>query len=139
MSLLLIRLQKINHSLRLTHRDRESGLWDDLSYDYMSAFDFDIKFDKEDMLDYHESCMNHAMVLTGVNIKEGVPNRWKIENSWGPDSGNKGYYMMSGSWFDSYVYQAVINKKYLSKEELDALKGTLTKLAPWDPMGTLAD
>lgn len=121
------------------YRDREGGLWDDLSYDYMSAFDFDIKFDKEDMLDYHESCMNHAMVLTGVNVKEGVPNRWKIENSWGADSGNKGYYMMSGSWFDSYVYQAVINKKYLSKEELDALKGALTKLAPWDPMGTLAD
>lgn len=121
------------------YRDRELGIWDDLSYDYMSAFGFDIKFSKEKMLDYHESCMNHAMVLTGVNLKEGVPNRWKIENSWGSESGNKGYYMMSGNWFDSYVYQAVINKKYLTEDEKKALTKPLIKLSPWDPMGTLAD
>ena len=121
------------------YRDRVAGLWDDLSYDYVSAFDFDIKFDKADMLDYHESCMNHAMVITGVNIKGGQPNRWKIENSWGQDAGNKGYYMMSASWFDRYVYQAVINKKYLNDAELKALKGKLIVLDPWDPMGTLAD
>lgn len=121
------------------YRDRETGIWDDLSYDYMSAFGFDIKFSKEKMLDYHESCMNHAMVLTGVNIKDGVPNRWKIENSWGSDSGNKGYYMMSGNWFDTYVYQAVINVKYLNEEERKALTKPLIKLSPWDPMGTLAD
>lgn len=121
------------------YRDRETGIWDDLSYDYMSAFGFDIKFSKEKMLDYHESCMNHAMVLTGVNIKDRVPNRWKIENSWGSDSGNKGYYMMSGNWFDTYVYQAVINVKYLNEEERKALTKPLIKLSPWDPMGTLAD
>ncbi|MBP5694088.1 MAG: C1 family peptidase [Bacilli bacterium] len=121
------------------YRDRATGLWDDLSYDYVSAFDFDLKFNKSDMLDYHDSCMNHAMVITGVNIKNGKPNRWKIENSWGTESGNKGYYMMSSSWFDSYVYQAVINKKYLNDAEKKALKGKLVLLDPWDPMGTLAD
>lgn len=119
--------------------DRSVGLWDDLSFDYASAFDFDIKFSKENMLDYHESCMNHAMVLTGVNIKDGKPNRWKVENSWGSESGNKGYYLMSDSWFDRYVYQAVIKQKYLNDAEKEALKGKLVLLAPWDPMGTLAD
>ena len=119
--------------------DRSVGLWDDLSFDYASAFDFDIKFSKENMLDYHESCMNHAMVLTGVNIKNGKPNRWKVENSWGSESGNKGYYLMSDSWFDRYVYQAVIKQKYLTDAEKEALKGKLVLLAPWDPMGTLAD
>lgn len=91
------------------------------------------------MLDYHESVMNHAMCLTGVNIKDNIPNRWKVENSWGVKSGEAGYYLMSGSWFDTYVYQAVINKKYLNKKELDALNENPVELAPWDPMGTLAD
>ena len=83
--------------------------------------------------------MNHAMVLTGVNLDEGNPTKWKIENSWGSDVANKGYYMCSDTWFDRFVYQAVINKKYLSKKQLDALKGKVVHLNPWDPMGTLAD
>ncbi len=46
---------------------------------------------------------------------------------------------MSGSWFDRYVYQAVINKKYLSEGEKAALEKEPIVLSPWDPMGTLAD
>lgn len=121
------------------YRDRERGLWDDLSYDYINTFDFDIKFDKEDMLDYHASAMNHAMLLTGVNIVNDLPDKRKIQNSWGADNGIKGYYVMSDSFFNFYVYQAVINKKYLNKDELNALKEKPTELNPWDPMGTLAD
>ena len=80
-----------------------------------------------------------AMVLTGVNLDaSGKPTRWKIENSWGDKSGDKGYYVCSDSWFDQYVFQAAVEKEYL---------GDLAKLAaqepivlePWDPMGTLAD
>jgi len=119
--------------------DRTLGVWDDLSFDYMSAFNMDIKFDKAGMLDYHESAMNHAMCLTGVNLKGDTPNKWKVENSWGDALGNKGYFIMSSSWFDSYVYQAVILKKYLSEEELAAYNSKPIVLDPWDPMGTLAD
>ena len=121
------------------YRERTLGLWDDLSYDYLSAFGFDLKFDKGDMLDYHESAMNHAMCLTGVNIKNGLPNRWKVENSWGKDVGNEGYFIMSDSWFDRYVYQAVVNKKYLNEKELAAFKSDPVVLDPWDPLGTLAE
>ena len=123
----------------LKYRERTLGLWDDLSYDYLSAFGFDLKFDKGDMLDYHESAMNHAMCLTGVNIKNGLPNRWKVENSWGKDVGNEGYFIMSDSWFDRYVYQAVVNKKYLNEKELAAFKSDPVVLDPWDPLGTLAE
>jgi bleomycin hydrolase len=105
----------------------------------MSAFGFDIKFDKAAMLDYHESAMNHAMVITGVNIKGETATKWKIENSWGDTTGEKGYYIMSSSWFDSYVYQAVVMKKYLTEEELAAYNSKPVVLNPWDPMGTLAD
>lgn len=122
------------------YRDRNSFSWNDHAFDYRSAFDFGIEFEKGAMLDYWNSAMNHAMVIVGVNLDEnGIPNRWKIENSWGPDNGLSGYYVMSKSWFDTFVYQAVVKKKYLSKEELEAANATPTPLHPWDPMGTLAD
>lgn len=121
------------------YRNRKTGLWDDLSFDYVSAFNIDYKFNKEDMLDFHASVMNHAMCLTGYNKKDGKTNRYKVENSWGEDVGNKGYFIMSSSWFDSFVYQAVILKKYLNEEEIDAYNKEPVVLDPWDPMGTLAD
>lgn len=119
--------------------DRENGSWNDLVYDYVSAFGLDLKFDKADMLDYSHSAMNHAMVLTGVNLVDDKPTKWKIENSWGKDTGKDGYYIMSQSWFESFFYQAAIKKKYLNAQELKALNEQATLLAPWDPFGTLAD
>jgi bleomycin hydrolase len=91
------------------------------------------------MLDYRHSAMNHAMVITGVDIVDGEPIKWKIENSWGEDNGVKGYYVMSKEFFDTFVYQAVVLKKYLTKEEVAATKEEATHLPPWDPMGTLAE
>ena len=72
--------------------DRESGLWDDAQYDYENTLDMDLSMTKAEMLDAHQSAMNHAMMLTGVNLDEnGKPNRWKIENSWGDKVANQGY------------------------------------------------
>lgn len=119
--------------------DRIEGVWDDKAFDYKTAFDLDLDVNKGDMLDYHISAMNHAMVITGVAFKGENVTKWKIENSWGTDRANAGYYLMSDSWFDRFVFQAVINKKYLSKEQLNLLKKDPIKLEPWDPMGTLAD
>lgn len=119
--------------------DRTLGVWDDNSLDYEDVFNISTKFDKAAMLDYHASVMNHAMCLTGYNKDGDLVNRWKVENSWGDQAGNKGYFLMTSTWFDQFVYQAVILKKYLSKEELDAYNSTLIHLDPWDPMGTLAD
>ncbi len=122
------------------YRDRQGIAWDDKALDYKSTLGFSLEFEKGDMLDYWASAMNHAMLITGVNLdNEGKPNRYKIENSWGEDNGLKGYYVMSSSWFDKFVYQAVINKKFLSDEEKKALEGDPIHLNPWDPMGTLAD
>lgn len=118
--------------------DREGGTWDNNAYDYETAFGFDLGMTKEEMLDNRQAAMNHAMVITGVNLDGEQPTKWKIENSWGPDKANKGYYVMSDSWFDLYVFQAVVNKKYLTKEQLEALESDPIELNPWDPMGTLA-
>ena len=120
-------------------RDEQVGLWDDKHFDYESCFGLDVSFEKDAMLDYSSSCMNHAMVLTGVNLVDGKPNRWKVENSWGKDVGNAGYFIMSDTFFDKFVYQAAILKDYLNDSELQALKQEPIMLQPWDPFGTLAD
>ncbi len=119
--------------------DREGGLLDTASYDYENTLQIKLGMTKAERLDYGQSLMTHAMVFQGVNLTEdGVPTRWRVENSWGDESGKKGYYVMSDAWFDEYMYQVVVNKKYLSKEQLAVIDTTPIELNPWDPMGSLA-
>ena len=79
-----------------------------------------------------------AMLLTGVDLDDDQPTRYRIENSWGKDVGKDGFYVMTDEWFSEFVYQVVINKKYLSNEHLKMLDEEVIKLEPWDPMGSLA-
>ncbi|MBP3040717.1 C1 family peptidase [Bacillaceae bacterium Marseille-Q3522] len=117
---------------------RETGIMDTALYDYEKAFGFDLAMTKADRLDYHGSLMTHAMVLTGVNVIDGKPVKWKVENSWGDKHGNNGYFVMSDKWMDEYTYQIVINKKYLSEDLKKAWEQDPIELKPWDPMGSLA-
>ncbi|MEY8294799.1 aminopeptidase C [Limosilactobacillus caviae] len=108
------------------------------TYDYDKLFDVDLEMTKAEALDYGESMMDHAMVITGVDLVDGKPTKWKVENSWGNKVGHKGYFVMSDAWMDKYCYQIVINKKYLSDDlKRDYAKSPVV-LKPWDPMGTLA-
>jgi len=118
--------------------DRELGVWADDRYDYGEIFRLDFSLDKASMLDYGHSQMNHAMVITGYASKNNKPTKYKIENSWGDKAGKKGYFVASDSWFDKFVYQAVINKKYLTDNELKIWEEEPKVLKPWDPMGSLA-
>ena len=94
---------------------------------------------KAQRLEYSESLMTHAMVITGVDLDDnGKPTKWKVENSWGEKVGKKGYYVMSDDWFSEYVYEIIIDKKYLTKKEKELLDTKPTMLEPWDPMGSLA-
>lgn len=118
--------------------ERTSGIWDDGCFNAELLTGLDLTISKTDGLDYSFSAMNHAMVISGVNLVDGKPNRWKIENSWGDKSGHKGYYVCSDTWFDQYVYQAAVEKEYLGDKAALAEQAPI-ELAPWDPMGTLAD
>lgn len=121
--------------------ERRAGLLDTNLYRRDQLFDVDFSMSKADKLDSGESMMDHAMVITGVDIVDGKPTKWKIENSWGEKPGFKGYFVMSDSWFDSFVYQAVINKDILPedlKKAYDEGKDNPIQLLPWDPMGALA-
>lgn len=121
--------------------DRKIGILDTAIYDEDTLFDTDFTMSKAERLDYGESLMTHAMVLTGVDIVDGKPTKWKVENSWGDKVGEKGYFVASDAWFDEFVYQIVINKSFLSTALNDTIKKEYaqpTVLAPWDPMGALA-
>lgn len=112
---------------------------DALDVDTLFGLPIEAGLDKAARLDYGESLMTHAMTLQGVSLDaEGNPTRWRIENSWGDDHGKDGYDIASDRWFDEYVYQVVVDKKYLTAEELAAYEMEPIELAPWDPMGALA-
>ena len=121
---------------------RKDGVLDPDALDVDTLFDLPIEagLSKAERLQYGESLMTHAMTIQGVNLDDaGEPTRWRIENSWGDDRGKKGYDIGSAKWFDEYVYQVVVDKKYLTAEELAAYESDPIGLAPWDPMGSLAD
>lgn len=119
--------------------DRTGGAMDLDAYDYEGLFGVRFGMTKADRLEYGSSMMTHAMVFQGADLDaDGRPVRWCVENSWGKDTGKDGMYLMTDAWFDEYLYQVVVNRKYLPQEVLDAYDGPVTVLAPWDPMGALA-
>ena len=121
---------------------RSDGIMDLRALDVDSLFGFEVVagFDKAARLDYGESMMTHAMVLEGVNFDAaGNTTLWKVENSWGKDRAKDGFDSLTDEWFDEYVYQVVVDKKYLTSEQRELFE-TLDpiELQPWDPMGSLA-
>ena len=118
--------------------NRELGIMDMDLYDYEKLFDTKFKMNKASRLEYGDSAMTHAMLFTGVDLKRNTPRKWRVENSWGDKNGDKGYYLMSDSWFDEYNYEVVVDKKYLSNKTLKIFNREPHNLEPWDPMGALA-
>ena len=117
---------------------RVEGILSKNILDVDKLFSTNFTMTKADRLNYGESLMTHAMLLTGVDLDDDQPTRYRIENSWGKDVGKDGFYVMTDEWFSEFVYQVVINKKYLSNEHLKMLDDEVIKLEPWDPRGSLA-
>ncbi|HEU5423932.1 MAG TPA: C1 family peptidase, partial [Nitrolancea sp.] len=117
---------------------RDLGIWDKNLYDFESVYDTDFELSKADRLLYHETAMNHAMVFTGVDVVEGQPQRWRVENSWGPDMADKGFYTMNDSWFDEHMFEIAARKSLLPAALQEALDLEPVVLPAWDPMGALA-
>ncbi|EAC9982174.1 aminopeptidase, partial [Listeria monocytogenes] len=117
---------------------RDTGIMALDAYDINDLFDIDFTMTKTERLDFGESLMTHAMVLTGVDLIDGESTKWKVENSWGEKVGTNGFFVMSDAWMDEYTYQIVVRKEFLTAEQLAAFEAEPTVLAPWDPMGALA-
>jgi bleomycin hydrolase len=82
--------------------------------------------------------MTHAMLFTGVDIVDGRPRRWRVENSWGKDRGKDGFYTMNDSWFDQYLFEIAARADALPEHLRAALGEAPIVLPAWDPMGALA-
>ena len=119
--------------------NRKAGVMAEGMHDFTASMDIRLTQNKAGRLDYSESLMTHAMVLTGVDLDEnGKAKKWKVENSWGEKVGNNGYFVASDAWMDEYTYQIVVRKEFLTAAELAAYEAEPLVLSPWDPMGALA-
>jgi bleomycin hydrolase len=117
---------------------RDPGIWDKDLYNYGGVYSTDFALDKAARLDYHETQMTHAMLFTGVDVVDGRPRRWRVENSWGDENGQKGFYTMNDSWFDEYTFEIAARKSALPANLQAALDQEPIVLPAWDPMGALA-
>ena len=118
------------------HRDK--GLWDAELFDYDSVYGAEFGLNKAERLEYHQTRMTHAMLFTGVDVVEGKPRRWRVENSWDDKVGDKGFFLMNDSWFAEYMFEIAAPKSYLPEDLQRALEQEPIVLPPWDPMGSLA-
>lgn len=118
--------------------DSTRGIMDLDLFDISLGFNFSLGLNKAERLRTGESAMTHAMVLTGVQIENGKPVRWRVQNSWGEGAGDKGWFVMTDKWADEYLYQVVVDPRFVSREVRDVLKQEAKVLPRWDPMGILA-
>jgi len=150
--------------------NRSTQIMDVKQFNYELAFGTRPTQTKEERLRYGQSLMTHAMAFTGLDEVEGeeFPAKWRVENSWGKDTGDDGerakqasgyihyltnpvnlfgslgagYAMMTNEWFNEYMFQIVVDKKrLLSDEKIKAVLESDAEpviLPAWDPMGALA-
>ncbi|WP_395319795.1 C1 family peptidase [Fructilactobacillus frigidiflavus] len=118
----------------LQQMDRQKGILDSNLFLQDELFGIDTKMSKAERMRYHEAEVSHAMTLTGVDVVNGKPTKWKVENSWGAKIGNQGYFVMADNWMDDYTYEVVVKKSYLSDEIKQGLTKAPIVLAPWDSL-----
>lgn len=118
----------------------QSAVMDRRCLDIERVLGIQFSMNKKERLEYTESMMTHAMLITGYNEDEyGNINRWEIENSWGTKGPAKGYYVMTNEWMKEYVYQITVRNQFLSPAQKECASKPISKtFEPWDPMGALA-
>lgn len=113
--------------------DRERGVADIANFDYESLLGVKFTMDKKQRVQTHASGSSHAMTLIAVDLKDGKPQKWMVENSWG-NTGWNGNIIMTDEWFDEYMFRLVLEKKYVPADVQAMLNQKPIQLPAWDPM-----
>lgn len=115
--------------------DRKNGLCDIRNFDYESLFGTTFGMNKAQRIMTFDSGSTHAMTLTAVNLDDnGKPTKWKVENSWGADHGQKGCILMTNDWFNEYMFRLVVDKKYVSSDLMKKYEQKPVMVMPEDPL-----
>ena len=118
---------------------RSKGTLDLANFDYDSLMGVEFGMNKQERVMTHASGSSHAMTLIAVDIVDGKPVKWMVENSWGPASGYKGCLIMTDEWFNEYMFRLVVEKKYVPEDILKMLEQTPVQLPAWDPMFSMEE
>ena len=120
--------------------DRDNGIFSLALFDLNTIGYQTNMLKKKENLQYGLSKLTHAMVIKGFSFyKQGRIDKWLVENSYGEETGHQGYFTMSDEWFDLFVYEAVIHKRFLDNTKLFDYEKESIMLPPWDILGTLAN
>ena len=114
--------------------DRQKGVLDLANYDYGSLLGVQFDMDKKERIQTHASGSSHAMTLIAVDVNDGKPVKWMVENSWGASSGYKGCLIMTDEWFDEYMFRLVVEKRFVPADVMQMLSQEPVMLPAWDPM-----
>lgn len=115
--------------------DRKRGYCDVENFDYGTLFGTTFSMDKAQRIMTYDSGSTHAMTLTAVDLDaDGKPVMWKVENSWGPDYGQKGCLIMTNEWFNEYMFRLVVDKKYVPADMLKQYEQEPVMVMPEDPL-----
>jgi bleomycin hydrolase len=118
-------------------RDNKTGILNSELYKYDDIYGTKSRFTKAEHLLYRNVETNHAMAFVGVDVVDDTPLKWKVENSWGTDVGDGGYWAMYDNWFDEYVIMVIVNKKYLPDRILGLVDSKPEIIKENDVMGKL--
>ena len=115
--------------------DRQRGYADTENFDYASLFGTTFNMNKAERIATFDSGSTHAMTLTAVDLDaQGQPLKWKVENSWGADSGHQGCIIMTARWFREYMFRLVVDKQYVSEKLLKDYEQKPIMVMPEDPL-----
>jgi bleomycin hydrolase len=115
----------------LQDASRKEGLLDPGVLDYELLFGTSFEMSRAERFQFLQSRLTHDMVFLGVDLVDGRPRKWKVENSWGADVGHKGYFQMTDAWFDEHVYAVVVDRRFLDARLRGLLKQDPVVLPPW--------
>ena len=115
-------------------QDSGKGIMARNLYDFESVYDLELDLNKTERLAFRDGTINHGMAFIGVDLRDGQPVKWLVENSWGSDRGSGGLWTMYDDWFEDNVYKIIVHRDYVPEEVLRVLEQPAEKLPVWDPM-----